>query len=149
MAIASGNDSGSVALFVHGGYPHGKHTTPAQEHRSGHARVHARRAQERLYDPGFEPCFKQISPVLINPIAFVPAAITWVFLVAKAWTMRAVGLVLIILPFFVAWLAIIVFGPQALFIGLKFSFVPFVLAVLWLTVRMITKKPPLRSPDNP
>ena len=41
--------------------------------------------------------------------------------------MRAVGLVLIILAFFVAWLAIIVFGPEALFIGLKFGFVPLAL----------------------
>ena len=41
--------------------------------------------------------------------------------------MRAVGLVLIILAFFVAWLAIIIFGPEALFIGLKFGFVPLAL----------------------
>jgi hypothetical protein len=103
-----------------------------------------------LYGPGFEPCFRQqISPVLTNPIAFVPVAITWVFLVAKTWTMRAVGLVLIILAFFVPWLAIIVFGPDAIFIGLKFGFVPLALAILWLTVRMITKKPPPRAIEGP
>jgi hypothetical protein len=62
-----------------------------------------------LYGLGFSPCFEQISPVF-NFVAFVPAAITWVFLVRKTRTMRAAGLVLIMLAFVVAWLAILVWA---------------------------------------
>jgi hypothetical protein len=45
---------------------------------------------------------------------------------------------LIVLPFFVAWLGILVFGPEALFVVLWWGFVPILLvAVVWMAIWIV------------